>query len=133
MEDRPTNAYIPPNLNSTGGLLGGMIDTRRLIEAAIGVAFAAFLFVLLKPFVPLIIISYACIAIGVGLGAVCLLGIRGEPFSIFLLNIFNYEHRRIFVTLRPPMPETAKKKREDEEDEDIEDNKLVALLRGGRK
>jgi hypothetical protein len=130
MENRPVYAYIPPNLSSTGGLLGGMLDTRRVIEGMIGAGIAIMFYLLLRPIVGGAILFYICAGIGLALLVVGLLGVNGEPFSIFLFNIANYEQRRIFVTLRPPMPElNAKKKKQAQEPE--EENKLLKLLRKG--
>ena len=127
MEDRPVYAYIPPNLSSTGGLLGGMFNTRQLFEGIIGAGLAAILYLMLKAIIPSIIFLYICLGIGILLFIVGLFGVNGEPFSIFLFNIANYEQRRIFVTLRPPMPDVTKKKHDAA---DVEDNKIFMLLRG---
>lgn len=128
MENRPVYAYIPPNLSSTGGLLGGMLDTRRVIEGIIGAGLAFAIYLMLRPFIGGAILFYICTGVGLALLIVGLLGVNGEPFSIFLFNIANYEQRRIFVTLRPPMPElNAKKKKHAQEQE--EENKLMKLLR----
>ena len=127
MEDRPVYAYIPPNLNSNGGIMGGMLDTRRVIEGIIGAGIAAVIYLFLKPIVPGTILFYVCLGIGTPLLIAGLLGVNGEPFSVFLFNIANYEQRRIFVTLRPPMPELNKKQKKDEPSE--AGNKLMSLLR----
>ena len=135
MDNRPVNAYIPPNLSSNGGIAGGMFDLRKIIEAIIGVVFSVIMFLLLKELLPLKVAGYIALAIAVPLGGVGLIGIGGEPFSVFIFNLFNYEQRRIFVTLRPPMPVAGRKHpaAEEGDDEAIGENKLVRLLRGGRK
>lgn len=130
MEDRPVYAYIPPNLSSTGGLLGGIIDTRRVIEGMIGAGTGAVLYLLIHPLLHSIIVFYVCLGIGLLLLVAGLLGVNGEPFSVFLFNIFNYEQRRIFVTLRPPMPDMMSKAKKEEFTE--RDNRLMRLLRKGR-
>lgn len=110
MEERPTYSYIPKNLNSTGGLFGGSVDTRRLIEGLIGAGIAALLYRGLSTFINSDSLIYVCAGIGMVLFGAGLLGGNGEPLSIFLFNFINYENRRIFVTLRPPMPDFESKK-----------------------
>lgn len=105
MEDRPVYSYIPKNLDATGGLFGGAVDTRRLIEGIIGALIAVILYRILSIFFHSENVLYVCAIIGIALFAACLAGGNGEPLSIFLLNFINYEKRRIFVTLRPPMPD----------------------------
>lgn len=115
MEERPTYSYIPKNLNSTGGLFGGSVDTRRLLEALGGLAIAYVLYNVISMFIQSENTLYICAFIGLGLFAAGMAGGNGEPLSVFLFNFINYENRRIFVTLRPPMPEfTSKKKKEDD-------------------
>lgn len=128
MENRPVYAYIPPNLNNNGGILAGMLDTRRVIEGIIGAGIAAVIYLFLQPIIPGAILFYICAGIGILLLACGLMGVNGEPFSVFLFNIANYEQRRIFVTLRPPMPDVMNKKKKREETSQA-GNKLMALLR----
>lgn len=127
MENRPVYAYIPPNLSSTGGLLGGMLDTRKVIEGIIGAGLAAVLYLFLHPLIDSVIVFYVCLGIGILLLIAGLLGVNGEPFSVFLFNIANYEQRRIFVTLRPPMPDVMHPVKKEEMTE--ADNRLMRLLR----
>lgn len=105
MEERPVYSYIPKNINLTGGILGGPVDTRRVIEALIGAGMAAFLYRVLAHYIHSITLFYVCALIGVLLFAAGLIGGNGEPLSVFIFNFINYEKRRYFVTLRPPMPD----------------------------
>ena len=127
MEERPVYSYIPKNLNATGGLFGGAVDTRRLIEAIVGALIAVLIYRFLNMFFKGDIVFYISATIGVALFAAGMAGGNGEPLSVFLLNFINYERRRIFVTLRPPMPEfdaKKKKKKDDDNDGSFEDRML---------
>ena len=110
MEERPVYSYIPKNLNYTGGLFGGTVDTRRLIEGIIGATIAYGLYRLLSSYIKSEMLIYICAVLGVFLFGAALFGGNGEPLSVFLFNFVNYENRRIFVTLRPPMPDFGQKK-----------------------
>lgn len=133
MEDRPVYSYIPKNINLTGGLFGGTVDTRRLIEGLIGVAIAYGLYNLLSGYIDSTILMYVCAILGAALFGAGIMGGNGEPISVFLFNFINYENRRIFVTLRPPMPDfdEGKSKRKEKSIE----NRIAELMRSktGRK
>ena len=105
MEDRPTYSYIPKNLNNTGGLFGGAVDTRRLIEGLIGAGIAFIIYKIGSEYIHGTTFLYICAILGLILFAAGMYGGNGEPLSAFLLNFISYENRRIFVTLRPPMPD----------------------------
>lgn len=132
MEDRPVYSYIPKNLDATGGIFGG-VDTRRVIEAIIGVVIAVMLYKVLSIFIHSENLLYVCVIIGLALFAAGLAGGNGEPMSIFLFNFFNYENRRIFVTLRPPMPdfEGEKKKKESLRPSNIEE-RIISRIKSIR-
>lgn len=117
MKDRPIYSYIPKNINATGGLFGGSVDTRRLIEGLIGALIAIGLYRLLSPFIHSEMLLYICTILGIALLVAGIAGGNGEPLSIFLMNFINYENRRIFVTLRPPMPSFEKKKKKEPADD----------------
>lgn len=117
MKDRPIYSYIPKNINATGGLFGGSVDTRRLIEGLIGAFIAIGLYRLLSPFIHSEMLLYICAILGIALLVAGIAGGNGEPLSIFLMNFINYENRRIFVTLRPPMPTFEKKKKKEPVDD----------------
>lgn len=108
-QNRPTVVYIPPNLDDSGGLLGGQIKTRNLIEAAIAILVIVAFCKLLGIFLPTI----ACTVVGAVLGLlaliVCLVGVKGEPLSVFILNVINYRKTASKVLMRMPMPNFANK------------------------
>lgn len=131
MEERPVYSYIPKNLNSTGGLFGGAVDTRRLIEGVIGIGIAVILYRALSSFINNSAVFYVCAALGLVLFGACLYGGNGEPLSAFLLNFINYENRRIFVTLRPPMPDFESKTKKPERKSKLE--KLLLGRFSGKK
>lgn len=129
MEDRPVYSYIPKNINATGGLFGGAVDTRRLIEALIGAGIALVIYRLLSTVIHSEVLMYICGILGIALFAAGMAGGNGEPLSIFLMNFINYENRRIFVTLRPPMPDFgAKKKKNDDGDETPPRQKILGRI-----
>lgn len=110
MSDRPTRAYIPPNLSETGGMFGGMLKTRNVVEAVI---YVALFFILGKIISSIIPFSFSAIATAVGaiiVGVIALIGIGGEPLSIFFLNIVNYRRSKAFVPIKLPLPEKPTKK-----------------------
>ena len=109
---RYTQAYIPPNLG-TGTLWGGLITFRNAAEAATALGLAFVLNKFLSLFLPYMISISICGFLGLSTGFIALAGVKGEPLSVFLLNIFNYSNTRTYVTLRPPrreLYEPARKK-----------------------
>ena len=127
MDERPTYSYIPKNLNNTGGLFGGAVDTRRLVEAVISAGIIGMLYKFLSIYIHNEALLYICLVLGIFLGGACLIGGNGEPLSVFLFNFINYENRRIFVTLRPPMPDFEDAKKEKKEPSGLE-ARLMRLL-----
>lgn len=113
MNERPTYVYIPPNVTGGGSFAGGLISIRNAIEGIIVVAFFALIKYIADFLIPFAVVGWIFLFIGIGIGLVCVMGINGEPASIFLLNVINFENRRVFVTLRPPMPEKKKKPRKE--------------------
>lgn len=136
MENRPIYAYIPKNLNFTGGLFGGLVDARRLTEGLIGAGFAFLLYEFLSNTLKIKDDSllYICAILGLVLFIAGLVGGNGEPLSVFIFNFINYENRRIYVTLRPPMPtfdkSPVKEKMGDTERISFQDK--LALLKKGK-
>lgn len=102
--DRPVYAFIPPNLSQNGGLWGGLIKGRNLIEAAVGCGLLIFIFRILGIFLPFIPVLIAAAVSIVLMLVVTLMGVQGEPFSVFVLNVINYKKTAGFVGIRPPMP-----------------------------
>ena len=132
MEDRPVYSYIPKNLNATGGLFGGSVDTRRLIEGFIGIAIAILIYRGLSIFFHNDSVLYVSAIIGIALFAAAMAGGNGEPLSVFLLNFINYENRRIFVTLRPPMPEFDTKKKKGSGNEESFEVRMLRRIKSIR-
>ena len=130
MEERPVYSYIPKNLSLTGGAIGGSVDLRRVLEAIIGAFIAVFIYKGLSQFIHSEMLVYVCGFLGVALFFAGLLGGNGEPISIFIFNFINYENRRYFVTLRPPMPDFKAEKKEARKS-NFED-RLLSLRRKGR-
>lgn len=108
MEERPTYVYIPPNISGGGTVLNGMLSIRNVIEGAIVFACFIVLRIISNALFPWPFIGWILLAIGFIFFVVCAMGVGGEPFSVFILNVINFENRRVFVTLRPPMPEKKK-------------------------
>lgn len=111
MQEKPTLIYIPPNVGGSGGgtTIGGVTTVRNIIEAIIVFALSFLIKTVLKIFIPFSFIGWIVIFAGLGFAFVCLMGVNGEPFSIFVLNVISYNNRRVFVTLRPPMPKKEEK------------------------
>ncbi len=116
----------------TGGILGGPIDTRRVIEALIGASVGVGIYKLLSPYIHSSMLLYICGFIGLILFAAGLIGGNGEPLSVFIFNFINYERRRYFVTLRPPMPDFEEdRKKKTEASRGLE--KKMLSMKGRRK
>jgi len=130
MEERPVYAYIPKNLNLTGGILGGPVDTRRAIEALIGAGIAVLIYKGLSVYIHSPNLLYVCALLGLCLVAAGLVGGNGEPFSVFIFNFLNYERRRFFVTLRPPMPDFEEEKKAASKGSGTEERLLAAFRKG---
>lgn len=128
MEDRPVYAFIPKNVSVTGGFLAGPVDTRRVIEGLIGAGIGILLYKVLIQYIHSPMLIYVCGIIGVLLMAAGFIGGNGEPLSIFIFNYINYENRRYFVTLRPPMPDFKQKEDKAKEGSSLE-NRLLAMKR----
>ena len=89
---------------SKGISLGGITTVRNLIEAFAAFIFSLLVMLLVKTIIPFALVSWIIVFIGLGLAFFCAMGVNGEPMSVFLLNVISYNNRRVFVTLRPPMP-----------------------------
>lgn len=115
MNDRSIFAYIPPNIGDSGGIAGGITSVRKLVEAGVAGLLALGLYALLQMFLPIKVAIYISAVIGIIFAGICVFGLGGEPFSVFIANCINYENRRNFVTLRPPIPEYLLKGEADDE------------------
>jgi len=115
MQERPTYAYIPPNVGGGDGgtFLGGAISIRNAIEAVVVFFISILLKVVIGKVIPFPVVGWIVVFIGIAFAIITVAGVNGEPMSLFLLNVINYRNRRVFVTLRPPVP---KKKEEIKDD-----------------
>lgn len=121
---RRIQGYIPRNLGG-GTFLDGRIQIRNAIEALIVCVIVYLITKILELFLPyLITIAIRLVLWGL-LGGICLLGINGEPVSLYALNIINYSNSRTYVTLRPPQREIPadKKKKKDPKEKAFESKK----------
>lgn len=141
MNDRPTNAYIPPNLSDAGGIMGGMLKMRNLIEAGICIGIAVLVGKLVSIVVPSVITMVVFVVIGAIVALVAVVGVQGEPLSILFLNVINYRRVSGYCQIRMPMPmeveEAKAKERKEEEMKGGEmskfDSILINLLNGTKK
>lgn len=133
MADRPTQGYIPPNLNEDGGVFGGMLKMRNLVEAGICGGGAFMLTNLLSKIVPVfsVVIMLVGIVLALIIALIAVMGVRGEPLSIFILNIINYRQTSGYVPIRMPMPMSveANEKKKGESQSSFE-KKLTRALNG---
>lgn len=110
---RRTQGYIPRNLG-TGTLWDGRLKARNAVEAVIICAVVYGLTKILGLFLPYLVTISIMLVLWVLLGGLALVGIYGEPLSIYVLTALNYSNTRTYVTLRPPqrqLPEAEKKSR----------------------
>lgn len=106
MQEKPTLIYIPPNVGGgTKGIsIGGVTTVRNLIEASVVFFTSLFLMLLVRLIIHISFISWIIVFVGLVAAFFCVMGVNGEPMSVFFLNVLSYNNRRIFVTLRPPVP-----------------------------
>lgn len=130
MQEKPTYVYIPPNIGGGDGgtALGGAVSVRNLIETGVAILLTLLLRVLIGRLIPFAIVGWIVIFAGLGLCLACFTGVNGEPLSMFIVNIINYNNRRVFVTLRPPVPRS--KKEEPKGFDDGIDQKIMKMFSG---
>ena len=104
MDNRPTNAYIPPNLSETGGVFGGMLKMRNLVEAGFCLGGIVLIGKIVSLIIPSVITTIVFLVIGIVVGLIAVTGVRGEPLSVFILNVIIYRRVRGYCQLRMPMP-----------------------------
>jgi len=111
MQEKPTLIYIPPNVGggAKGINIGGITTVRNIIEGLAVFVTSIFLMLFVRMIIRAAFISWIIVFVGLVLGLFCLVGVNGEPMSVFFMNVVNYNNRRIFVTLRPPMPKEKEK------------------------
>lgn len=126
---RYTERYIPPNIG-TGTLFGGRVKMRNLVETII---YVLLIYLITKPlaiFLPAMVVAGIRFTLWAVVSMLSMMGINGEPLSIFFLNIVNYSNTRNYVSLKPPQKETAlteKKKKKSFSD------KLTDMMFTGKK
>lgn len=104
MSERPVYRYIPPNLSDTGGVFGGMFKMRNLIEAGVCIAIAVVISKIIGLFAPFIASASIGFVIGLLLALVAVVGVGGEPLSVFILNVITYKKTKGYFPIEMPMP-----------------------------
>ncbi len=110
-------AYIPPNVDGMGKLLG-LISIRNALEA-VAVAVIAFVFPkIFLFFLPAFVQMIITLVLGIPPALVCLVGIRGISFTEWLIDYMEFKRfRRIYPLGVPTKPEEKKKTRKKKEAE----------------
>lgn len=115
--NRPTEAYVPPNLSDTGSLIGGMFKMRNAVEAGIMFGLTFIVEKIVHLLIPSIYTTVVFLIIGALLGLIALMGVGGEPLSIFVLNCIIYRRVSGFCQLRMPLPKKIQENRNEEKAE----------------
>ena len=88
---------------------------------------------LLSKIVPVfsVVIMLVGIVLALIIALIAVMGVRGEPLSIFILNIINYRQTSGYVPIRMPMPMSveANEKKKGESQSSFE-KKLTRALNG---
>lgn len=103
---RNSQGYIPRNLGN-GTIWDGKIKIRNLAEAAAVGIIIYLLSKLLQLFLPDLVAIGIRIILWAVFCFIAVVGVNGEPLSIFILNVINYSNTRTYVTLQPPQREGA--------------------------
>lgn len=103
---RNSQGYIPRNLGN-GTIWDGKIKIRNLAEAAAVGLIIYLLSKLLQLFLPDLIAIGIRLILWVIFCFIAVVGVNGEPLSVFILNVINYSNTRTYVTLQPPQREGA--------------------------
>lgn len=114
-KNRPTIAYIPPNLTESGGALGGIVNRRNLIEFVIFLVFNFFLWFFLSNLISTVLCVTGFLIMALIGGVPIIKGINGEPISVFILTFFTYRKSNKFLEMQMPMPEKVDIEEEIEE------------------
>lgn len=135
--NRPTEAYVPPNLSETGSLIGGMFKMRNAVEAGIMLGFTFIVEKIIHLLIPSVYTVVVFLVIGAVLGLVALMGVGGEPLSIFILNCIIYRRVSGYCQLAMPLPKKIKGNRSgaadtfEFEDESMETAEAEKIEEGG--
>ena len=132
MAERPTQGYIPPNLSEDGGVFGGMFKIRNLVEAGVCAGLAILLARLLYTIIPYVFVMLSGVVVALLVGIVALIGVRGEPLSVFIINIISYRRTCGYVPMRMPMPMSVEAKENKKGGEPGKFEKGLANLLNGR-
>ena len=90
-EEQAYTFFIPNNFTDSGKILDGMVDLRNAIEAAV-ICFVLFkiekliFFSFFSTTVAIILMMVTIIPIG----ALCVIGINGDCFTVFIKTLFTY-------------------------------------------
>lgn len=98
-------AYIPPNLDDNGGVLGGLVKKRNALEALIYIGFILLLVKILIPVVSPIVLIIAFVVLGIPGTILFLAGIDGQPISRMVIRRIRYKKNKGVFTLRMPIEE----------------------------
>lgn len=97
--------HIPVNFNKSGYVLNGLIETRKAVEAGCG----ALLGLIICQLLPLnnLVLSIVChLFFMATLAVLGFLGVRGDPFSVFLVNYLRWRAVRKHPFIYNPNGET---------------------------
>lgn len=100
---------IPKNIDDTGGILGGLVETRNAIEAVIAAGVSFFVSRLCFFFLSDAVRPLAALTVALCIGGFFVFGINHQPVSIAVLDYINYRKTRCVVTLHMPMPDLPTK------------------------
>jgi len=98
-------AYIPPNLDDNGGVLGGLVKKRNALEAFIYIGFILLLVKILMPILSPIVLIITFVVLGLPGTILFLAGIDGQPISRMVIRRIRYKKNKGVFTLRMPIEE----------------------------
>lgn len=113
-EERPESYFIPDNYTESGRLFNGMFDTRKFFEAAIITVVIGFLekVIIYDTAVNKTTPTLIMIATLMPIFFVCLIGINGDPFTVFVRSLFTFlKNRRKMRFKRIVVKDGEKKKK----------------------
>lgn len=96
---------IPVNIKKGGYVLNGLLETRKAVEAVIG-ALLGFIVCQLLPLKGIVVIIVFHFLFIVSFALIGLLGVRGEPFSVFFVNYIHWKRNRKKPFIYNPNGET---------------------------
>lgn len=96
---------IPVNIKKGGYILNGLLETRKAVEAVIG-ALLGFIICQLLPLKGIVLTIVVHFLVMVSFALIGLLGVRGEPFSVFFVNYIHWRKSRKNPFIYNPNGET---------------------------